>query len=149
VRSLPFALFAPALACSPEEGVLVVDPPSVDWGEVDFQQPMPMEGYDQRAVNLINDGMQDLSIRIPGYDRVHLCLEGFEDQEGVIELPSLTPGSRYILLPAVCGYDVEAGEIGTTFHGHIQFVNDGADPVEMLEYDFTPVRHIGDDTGSR
>jgi hypothetical protein len=147
MRSLPFALFTLLSACTPEEGVLVVDPPSVEWGEIDFQQPMPLEGYDQREVSLLNDGVRDLAIRIPGYDRVHLCLEGFEDQDGVIELPALTPGSRYILLPAVCGYDVEAGEIGTTFTGRIQLVNDGADPVEMLEYSFTPVRRIGDDTG--
>ncbi|MFH1463906.1 MAG: hypothetical protein ABIO70_05950 [Pseudomonadota bacterium] len=148
MRSLPCALLALLSACTPEEGVLVLDPPSLDWGEIDFQQSMPLEGFDQREVNLINDGVKDLTIRIPGYDRVHLCLEGFEDQEGIVELPTLSPGSRYILLPAVCGYDVEAGEIGTTFHGRLQFVNDGTDPVELLEYSFTPVRHIGDDTGT-
>lgn len=136
-----------AAACARDEAVLVVDPPSIDWGEVDFQQPMPMEGYDQRAVDLINDGAKDLTVRIPGFDRLHLCLEGFEDQEGVIELPALSPGSRYVLLLAVCGYDMEAGELETSFQGRVQLVNDGADPVEMLEYSFIPVRNLGDDTG--
>jgi hypothetical protein len=144
---IPALLPLLAAACFPDEGVLVVDPPSIDWGEVDFQQTMPMEGYDQRAVDLLNDGARDLTVRIPGFDRVHLCLEGFEDQEGVIELPTIAPGSRYILLLAVCGYDMEAGELETTFHGRVQCVNDGADPVEMLPYTFTPVRNLGDDTG--
>jgi hypothetical protein len=35
-------------------------------------------------------------------------------------------------------------EIGTLVEGRVQLINDGADPVEMLEYSFTPVRDQGD-----
>ncbi len=146
MRSIPL-LAVLLCACAGDEGVLVLDPPSIDWGEVNFQEVMPMEGYDQREVDITNEGVRDLEIRIPSYDRVHLCMEGFEDQEGIIQLPSLSPESRYVLKLSVCSYDMEAGEIGTTFEGRIQLINDGADPVEMIEYSFTPVRDQGGDTG--
>jgi hypothetical protein len=148
MRCAALLLAIPLLAaCSGDEAVLVVEPALIEWGAIDFQDPMPMEGYDQRSVDLINGGGRELNISIPSYDRVHLCMEGFEDQEGIIQLPALSPDSRYVLKLSVCSYDMEAGEIGTTFEGRIQLINDGADPVEMIEYSFTPVRDQGGDTG--
>lgn len=134
-------------ACAGKEGVLTLEPAFIDWGEVNFHENMPLEGYDQRDVKLTNNGEADLNVSIPGYDREHLCMIGFEDQDGLIELPPLSPGSYYELWLTVCNYDPEAGEMGSTFDGRIQLVNDGDDPVEMLEYTFTLVRDQDGDTG--
>ncbi len=133
--------------CADKVGELVVDPAFLDFGEVDFMLTPPLYGYDQRSVDLINEGERDLDIRIPSYDRVHLCLEGYDSEEGVIELTPLPPGSRHVLLVGVCGYDHYAGELGSTIEGRIQLVNDGRDPLEMLEFSLTPVIDQGQDTG--
>ena len=134
-------------ACAGKEGVLTLEPAVIDWGEVNFHDTMPLEGYDQREIDLINTGEDELTVRIPGFDRTHLCLEGFDDVEGIIELPPLSPESRYVLKLSVCSYDPEAGELGSSFDGRVHLVNDGADPVEMLEYSFTLVRDQAGDTG--
>jgi hypothetical protein len=126
-------LLCPLLAaCAPEEGVLVLEPASIEW------------------VDLVNEGSRDLEIRVLGYDRERLCLEGYEHEEGAFDLPTLSPGSRAVLLVGVCGYLTGDtwSEIGSEVRGRIQLLNDGADPVEMLEYSFTPVRDQGGDTGS-
>ena len=141
------ALLTLLAACAGKEGVLTLEPAFVDFGEVNFHDTMPLEGFDQRDIDLVNTGLDQLNVRIPGFDRVHLCLEGFDTTDGIIELPGLSPDSRYVLKLSVCGYDLEAAELGTTFEGRIHLVNDGADPVEMLEYTFTPVRDQGGDTG--
>jgi len=135
-----------AVACAPEEGLLTVDPPLIEWGEVDFQVTTPLHGHDQRQVDLYNDGADDLNIWLPSYDKERLCLEGYEDQDGIIELPTLSPGSRAVLLIGVCDYlrDETGSEIGSLVQGRIHLMNDGADPVEMLEYSFTPIRDQGD-----
>ncbi len=135
-----------AVACAPEEGLLTVEPPLHDWGEIDFQQTPPMNGFEQVQVDLINDGVKDLNIWIPSYDQERLCLEGYENDEGIIELPTLSPGSRAVLLVGVCGYLTGDtwSEVDTLVEGRIQLINDGADPVEMFEYSFTPVRNQGD-----
>lgn len=138
-------------ACTVEEGVLVLEPSSIiEWGEVNFQETPPMYGFDQRQVDLVNAGAVDLNIWIPSYDHERLCLEGYDSEEaGIIELPTLSPGSRAVLLIGVCGYLTGDtwSEVGSLVEGRIHLMNDGADPVEMLEYSFTPVRDQGGDTG--
>ncbi len=136
-------------ACAGEEAVLVVEPEAIDWGEVDFQTTTPMYGHDPRQVDLINNGVEDLNIWLPSYDHQRLCLEGYEHEEGVIELPTLSPGSRAVLKIGVCGYLTGDtwSEVGSLVEGRIHLINDGADPVEMLRYSFTPVRDQGGDTG--
>jgi hypothetical protein len=152
VSCRPLILFPLLVACSGPEGVLVVDPPAIDWGEVDFLQnpSVPMYGFDPVEVDLVNEGEVDLNIRILGYDHERLCLEGYDHEEGVIELPTLSPGSRAVLKIGVCGYltDGTSSELGSLVEGRIHLMNDGADPVEMLEYSFIPVRDQGGDTGN-
>jgi hypothetical protein len=143
-------LLCPLLAaCAPDEGVLVLEPATIEWGEIDFQDTPPLYGFDQRQVDLVNEGSVDLEIRVLGYDRERLCLEGYEQEDGSFDLPTLSPGSRAVLLVGVCGYLTGDtwSEIGSEVRGRIQLMNDGADPVEMLEYSFTPVRNQGGDTG--
>ena len=147
MRSALLVLAPMLAACAVEEGILVLEPAEpIEWGEIDFQVTTPMYGHDQRQVDLINDGTRDLNIRIPGYDHERLCLEGYDDQEGIIELPTLSPGSRAVLLVGVCGYPTGDtwSEVDSLVEGRIQLINDGADPVEMVEYSFVPVRNQDD-----
>jgi hypothetical protein len=149
MSSRPLILLTLLVGCAGAEGVLVLDPPFIEWGEIDFQVATPMGGHGIETVDLWNDGEADLNIWIPSYDQERLCIqgfEGFENPQGIIEIPTLSPGSRAILEIGVCGYLVGDtwSEIGTLVEGRVQLINDGADPVEMLEYSFTPVRDQGD-----
>ncbi len=139
----PLALL---VACAGEEGVLVLEPPVIEWGEIDFQVTTPMYGHDPVQVDLVNEGTRDLNITVLGYDRERLCLEGYEGEDGAFDLPTLSPDSRAVLKIGVCGYLTGATwrEAGTEVRGRIHLMNDGADPVELLEYSFTPVRDQGD-----
>ena len=99
VRTFQLLSLLPLLAaCADKEAVLTVEPAAIDWGEINFHEVMPLEGYDQRSIDLVNTGQRVLNIRIPGFDRVHLCLAGFDTTAGLIELPPLAPASRYALL---------------------------------------------------
>ena len=133
-------------ACRGPRGSLQVEPLSIDFGEVDFQQEMPDGGYDPRVITLSNRGEQDLDVWLPGYDQERLCLEGFTAAEGVIELPTLSPGSPYLLTLSVCGY--LSGERDLEVEGALRFLNDGEEPAVDLEYRFIPVRELGEDTGA-
>ncbi len=141
---LGFCLLA---ACDQEQGELSVYPQSVDFGTVNFMEEMPGEGYAQQSIDVMNVGLADLNVWLPSYDQVHMCLEGFEASEGTIELPTISPESRYILKLAVCGYDQYGGELESEIRGDIQLLNDGVDPLVELPYSFTPVRDQGSDTG--
>lgn len=142
----PLWLFPVLLgACGGPGGDLRPDPPSLDFGPVDFMQVMPSNGYLATEVTLHNEGEGPLSIQIPNFDQTHLCMEGWDGHEGPIELPTLDPDAWYLLVVGVCGY--ETGERDSEVRGSIQLVNDGQDPLVTLPWSFTPIRDLGGDTG--
>lgn len=138
---LPFLALA---ACAGSRGLLEPDPPSLDFGEVDFQQEMPEGGYGLVEVQVWNHGKAQVEPQIPGFDRSRLCMNGWTDA-GAIDLGPLPPESYILLQVGVCGY--QPGDRDTLVEGDIQIVSDASDPLVLLPWSFTPIRDLGDDTG--
>lgn len=144
-KLLPLLL---AVACR-APGSLQVDPDALDWGEVDFYEEMPEGGYDPTTLTLTNTGERSLEVTLPGFDHEHLCLEGFTDDQEDVALPTLEPGSTYLLVVGVCGYRVEgsSSERDTLVEGEITFTHGGEGSPVAVPFSFTPVKNIPVDTG--
>jgi hypothetical protein len=140
-------LFLTILGCA-SNAEITVFPTSLDWGDVDFLSwPGDMEepGYAPIEVTITNTSEVELTPSVTGIDLEHLCVAGFEGS--VIDLPSLSPMSVYVLNIAVCAYSAEAGERDTVISGELSLGGQGVEPVS-LPWSFTPVLGIaGVDTG--
>ena len=132
-------------ACS--GGEITLEPPRLAWGEVDFQEDLPEEGFLPQEVQLRNTGSRPLDIRLGEVDEVHLKVGAFFATENPPTLPTLDPGSTHVVTVAVWGYDMEGGERDTEVTGTLRFLADGLSEPAALEWSFTPVRDIVIDTG--
>ncbi len=134
-----FLLFACA------EGDLAIEPVSLDWGEIDFQDDgcrdcLCEAGCAPMDLVLTNAGEADLEVSLPaGMDADHLCPIG-HDPSGPIELGVLESDASFILRIAVCGY--LPGERDTEVSGTVDIENDGVDTVIQVPWSFTPIRNI-------
>ena len=130
-------------ACSQPE--VTPFPSKLEFGEVDFQAPMPEEGYQAMALDITNTGEKDVSLEILSFDFERLCLEGYTSVPA--SLSDLSPDSKFTLLISVCDYIEEAGERDDLLEGMIDIDYGGSD-VLQIPWSFTPVLNIGGDTGN-
>jgi hypothetical protein len=134
------------LGCGGDEsGSIHLIPDTLSFGEVDFVEVMPAEGYGAQYVEIHNVGDARLNITIPGFDGDRICLEGFEDPEKTIELPELASGQLYALKVGICGY--QAGELTSEVTDSITLNTDGNPATSQIVYTYTPVTNISIDTG--
>jgi hypothetical protein len=149
MKPLFLVFFALPMACS-SDGVLELDPVSLDWGEVDFHTEECMDcacpdGCGLTPLFLNNTGEAPLQIHMPnGFDDAHLCIDGY-DSESNLDLGILQPGEFFLLNISVCGY--EAGELNTEGEeparpvtGSLRFSTDGEPAKASAEFSFVPVR---------
>ena len=119
-------------------------PSSLKFGEVDFQQTMPDEGYMATELEITNTGDSELTLELTVFDFEHLCLEGYNNVPAT--LSSLSPDSKYTLLVSVCDYIEERGERDDLLTGDIS-IEYGASEALKIPWSFTPVLNIETDTG--
>lgn len=134
-------------ACGGGEVPVVIElaPETLTFGEVDFVETMPDEGYGAQYVEIRNIGEDKLNITIPGYDGDRICLEGFEDPDATITLPTLASQQLYALKIGICGY--EPGELTTEVSDTLRLDSDSEQGTVELVYTYTPVTDIPIDTG--
>lgn len=128
------ALSAGCGAGDPES--LSVDPPSIAWGEVDFQQDMPTEGYAEQAINLTNDAEEEVTVEVAALDLDHLCSPGIPQTP--FEIGTLTPGQTLSFFVSVCDYSREGGERDSEQAGTVVFTSSSGGRAEV-PWTFTPV----------
>jgi len=128
--------------CGGSNTLLEFDPPSVDWGVVDFQQDLPEGGYGQVDVSVWNRGERAVDLQVGSFDLDRLCVNGWTG-EGPYPLGPLNPGSFYLLAMGVCGYVM--GERDTLVAGQIDVEDDDGVVLASLPWSFTPIRDL--DTG--
>jgi hypothetical protein len=139
-----FPFLAILAACSSSE--LSVSPNPMAFGEVDFNQPIPAEGYAIQEVFLNNVGENDLTITISQFDDERLRLTGSFVTQSPLTLATIGPGQFHTINVSVWNYDVEGGERDTLVSGNIQFTAaELKDPV-LQNWSFTPVRIFDEDT---
>lgn len=126
--------------CAPT--AIEVNPTSLDFGEVDFQQDVPAGGFNPQAVTITNTGETVVAPSVTGFDDTRLVLNGlFESTDPPTVFP-LDPGASVTVQVAVVGY--ELGERDTTVNGQFRVSADGAESVDV-QWSFVPVRRF--DTG--
>ncbi len=141
MRLIPLLLL---VACGGDP--LVVTPTNIQWGEVDFQEDMPVDGYDAQQVILQNTGNKELQFRVTGFDESHLQLGAIWQDAGSYTLLPTAGGSSNVLSVGVIDY--ELGELTTEVSGSFSITADGLrDPV-VVSWAFTPVRKFSGDTGT-
>ena len=145
MRHLWLALPVLATACT--GGEITLEPPFLTWGEVDFQELRPDEGYFPQEVELRNTGSRALDIRLEEVDELHLKVGALLATQSPPTLPTLQPDSAQVITVAVWDYDIEAGERDTEVTGHLRLAADGMREPALLEWSFTPIRDIVVDTG--
>ena len=135
------------VGCGGGEAPVVIEltPATLAFGEVDFVEAMPDEGYGAQYVEIRNVGEENLDITIPGFDGDRICLEGFDDPDQTINLPTLSSQQLYALKIGICGY--LPGELTSEVTGTIRLDNDSQQGSVELVYTYTPVTNIPIDTG--
>ena len=131
------------IACTTPE--VTPFPSKLEFGEVDFQQPMPDEGYHAAELEITNTGDKEVSLEVIGFDFEHLCLEGYTSVPAT--LSSLSESSKFTLLVSVCDYIEEAGERDDLLTGDI-VIDYGGEETLQIPWSFTPVLNIASDTGN-
>jgi hypothetical protein len=126
------------MACA--SGEIVVTPPAVDFGEVDFNQPRPDTGYDPRSVEIENVGSGSLDVFLLGIDRDHILVGGqFADTDPPL-LQTLEPGSSAVITLGAWGY--LPGEWDNEVTGSVRLSASGLPDDVAVDWSFTPVRII-------
>ena len=133
------ALATGALSAGCKDGdrdTLSADPADIAWGELDFQQDMPTEGYDEQSIDLTNDAEEDVIVEVLELDLDHLCSPGIPDTP--FEIGTLTPGQTLSFFVSVCEYSSEGGERDVEQTGTIVFGSSTGGRAETT-WSFTPV----------
>jgi len=127
------ACFAFTTGCG---GAPLIDfePGSLDWGEVDFGEAVPADGFSPTEVSITNRGETTVELTLTDFPFDMLCLTGFSEVPA--PLPTLEPDQQALLTVAVCAYDAEGGR-GVERSGDILIDADGE--IESLPWSFTPV----------
>ena len=127
-------------ACaSGEPDSLSVAPASLDWGEVDFQEEMPTEGYDETTVSITNEAEEEVTVEVVELDLDHLCSPGIPSTP--FEIGTLSEGQSLSFFVAVCEYSPEAGERDSEQTGTMVFRSSAGGQAEV-GWSFTPVERL-------
>lgn len=125
-----------------KDSTLTALPAEVHWGDIDFSQSVPTEGFDPQNIIVRNTGEKAVAAEILSFDFDSLCLSGFT--EPPIDLGELEPENEFILTLGVCGYNEEGGR-DVLVEGSID-ISYGKETLN-IPWSFTPVFNISNDTG--
>ena len=132
------------LACTSNQGSIIVEAGSLNWDTVDFQQEIPADGYQAKQVLVTNNSRLDLDVSINNFDTDHLILGALLIK---IDPPtmSLSAAEQIIITIGVGGY--LDGERDTTVSGSFNFDAEQLLAPTYVDWSFIPVREFEDDTG--
>lgn len=119
-------------------GEIAVRPMSVDFGQVDFNEPRPDTGYDPRSIEIENVGGGSLDVVIRDVDEDRVLVGGQFATAEPRTLQPLDAGSAAVITLGVWGYDL--GELDTEVTGSIRLTADGLGEDTIVEWSYTPVR---------
>jgi len=123
-----------AFACSSPE--VIAFPSSIEFGEVNFREERPSEGYAAQDLQLKNTGEVETTLSLVAGDDLRLCFDGIESIPA--DLAPLPSESTFILRVGVCAYIVENAERDSELSGSLEFELDG-NPGPSVPWSFTPV----------
>lgn len=136
------------VGCGGSGGELTAWPRRVDFGEIDFLDAVPANGFAETEIVLTSAGKVSVTASLADADFDHLCMQGFSASMLPADIGELSPDQTYSLFAGVCAYSVENGERDTLVEGTIVVETDGDPESVEIPWSFTPVLGLGgDDTG--
>lgn len=120
-----------------------VRPSSLDFGEVDFQQSVPAEGYNALELELVNNSKRGLDLSFPDFPEDRLVLSALFSSDSPPTLAELAPGESHVVQIGVLAY--ELGERDTVVETALRVSASGESVRVAASY--TPVRLIDGDSG--
>lgn len=124
------------LACSPEMGNIKVAPTNIEWGDIDFVESVPPDGYMAVALSITNTDRPPVTIEIEGLDTNHLVLGAVFD-DGVNPIFTLETLEQAVLTIGVGNYD--DGERDTLIEGSFKLTSEQLLTPTTITWSFTPI----------
>ena len=124
------------LGCGPEMGAVYVTPTNIDWGDIDFVEDAPPEGYMSVAIVVTNTQRPTLTIDIVDFDYDHLVLGAVFD-DGVN--PSFTLETLEQAVITVGVGDYLDGERDTQIEGSFKFTSEQLLEPSTIQWSFKPI----------
>ena len=138
----PWPYLVLCVGCGGSDGLMVV-PATLDFGEVDFQQEAPPEGYNAQTLSFENTTGRRLTVSFPGFPSDRLTLTALFSTPEPPTLAPLEPGESQAVVIGVSAY--ELGERDTVVETRVLLRTIRGDQAVPVLY--TPIRNITDDTG--
>ena len=129
-------LFSLLTGCGPEMGAIYVTPTNIDWGEIDFVESTPPEGYMAVALLVTNTDRPTITVDITDFDSEHLVLGAVFD-DGVN--PSFTLDTLEQVVLTVGVGDYADGERDTIIEGAFKLTSDQLVSPTTIQWSFTPI----------
>ena len=138
-------MFLFLFACS-SDPLISLNPDSVSWGEINFAEATPSDGYAPTQVVVFNESEEEIALSLTSFDWDHLCLVGFSNSGETLELATLTGQTSFVVQLSVCNYNPDQGERDTEVSGQflLQAEQEKKTTELALPWSFTPVLRFGD-----
>ena len=117
-------------------GAVYVTPTNIDWGDIDFVEDAPPEGYMSVAIVVTNTQRPTLTIDIVDFDYDHLVLGAVFD-DGVN--PSFTLETLEQAVITVGVGDYLDGERDTQIEGSFKFTSEQLLEPSTIQWSFKPI----------
>ena len=122
-------------------------PQVIDWGEINFYDDMPENGYEEQNIVFRNNGEKQISLNVSGFNKEYFCVVG-ETENDFINIEELNPNQIFEISVSVCNYIEENGERDTEISGTFQiFDSNNNKDVGSIDWNFTPIIQILGDSG--
>ena len=122
-------------------------PQVIDWGEINFYDDMPDNGYEEQNIMFQNNGEKQISLNVSGFNKEYFCVIG-QTENDFVNIEVLNPNQIFEISVAICNYIEENGERDTEISGTFQIFDSNKDTnVGSIDWSFTPIIQILGDSG--
>jgi hypothetical protein len=129
-------LFSLLTACGPEMGGINVTLTNIEWGDIDFIETTPPEGYMAVALVVTNTQRPSITVEITDFDYEHLILGAVFD-DGVN--PSFTLSTLEQAVITVGVGDYADGERDTLIEGSFKLTSEQLVEASIIQWSFKPI----------
>ena len=134
------------LGCTKTE--ITYSPDIIEWGEINFYDEMPENGYDEQNIVFQNIGKKQISLLVSGFNSEYFCIA--DEEKDYVYMADLYPNQIFEVSVSVCDYMEEYGQRDELVEGEFEIFDEtkGAKTkIGHIDWSFTPVIHILEDSG--
>ena len=134
------------LGCTKTE--ITYTPNVIEWGEINFYEDMPENGYGEQNIVFQNMGKKQISLLVSGFNSEYFCIT--KEEKDYIYIDDLYPNQIFEVSVSVCDYMEEYGQRDEYVEGQFEIFDETKDSkkkIGEIDWSFTPVIHILEDSG--